>query len=225
MVCLRGVSTVMIAIYGPLILMTMTMMNADHSESHELRPSDHGLEFQTNTPSSSDSEKSPPPEMMSFFGNSSSASSDVAMPKALNSNSSSSSSTADDDTSWWNNAGRGGGKSKDHVRDVLLVGSVACGLTGVVLLVASALLYAFKCRKQGSPPPPPQQQAPPPPLALPSSAALSCHDNDSGGEELYNESSFKLKGRVLLPFEYLPSLTINIRSDSYLPHRNVPANA
>lgn len=178
MVCLRGgVSTVMIAIYGPLILMTVTMMNADHSESHELRPSDHGLEYQTNTPTSSDSEKSPPPEMMSFFGNSSSASSDVAMPKALNSNSNSSS--ADDDTSsWWNNAGRGGGgKSRDHVRDVLLVGSVACGLTGVVLLVASSLLYVFKFRKQRSP-----QQPPPPPLALPSSAALSCHDNDSGNK-------------------------------------------
>lgn len=185
MVCFRGgVSTVMIAIYGPLILMTMTMMNADHSESHELRPSDHGLEYQTNTPSSSDSGKSPPPEMMSFFGNSSSTSSDVAMPKALNSNSnSSSSSSPDDDTSWWNNAGRGGGggKSKDHVRDVLLVGSIACGLTGVVLLVASALLYVFKFRKQRSPPPP-SQQPPPPLLALPSSAALSCHDNDSGNK-------------------------------------------
>ena len=174
----------MIAIYGPLILMTMTMMNADHSESHELRPSDHGLEYQTNTPSSSDSGKSPPPEMMSFFGNSSSTSSDVAMPKALNSNSnsSSSSSSPDDDTSWWNNAGRGGGgKNKDHVRDVLLVGSIACGLTGVVLLVASALLYVFKFRKQRSPPPP-SQQPPPPLLALPSSAALSCHDNDSGNK-------------------------------------------
>ena len=185
MVCFRGgVSTVMIAIYGPLILMTMTMMNADHSESHELRPSDHGLEYQTNTPSSSDSGKSPPPEMMSFFGNSSSTSSDVAMPKALNSNSNSSSSSPDDDTSWWNNAGRGGGgKSKDHVRDVLLVGSIACGLTGVVLLVASALLYVFKFRKQRSPPPPPPSQQPPPPLlALPSSAALSCHDNDSGNK-------------------------------------------
>ncbi|XP_050287957.1 uncharacterized protein LOC126726671 [Quercus robur] len=183
MMCFRGgVSTVMIAIYGPLILMTLTMMNADHSESHELRPSDHGLEFQTNTPSSSDSEKSPPPEMMSFFGNSSSTSSDVAMPKALNSNSSSSSAAGDDDdTSWWgNNAGRG--KSKDHVRDVLLVGSVACGLTGVVLLVISALLYIFKFRKQRSPSPLPQQQPPPPTLALPSSAALSCHDNDSGNK-------------------------------------------
>ncbi|XP_023895770.2 uncharacterized protein LOC112007630 [Quercus suber] len=183
MVCFRGgVSTVMIAIYGPLILMTMTMMNADHSESHELRPSDHGLEYQTNTPSSSDSEKSPPPEMMSFFGNSSSSSSDVAMPKALNSNS----SAADDgDTSWWGNNGGhgGGGKSKDHVRDVLLIGSVACGLTGVVLLVVSALLYIFKFRKQRSPLPLPQQP-PPPQLALPSSATLSCHDNNDSGNKL-----------------------------------------
>ena len=165
-----GVSaTMIIAIYWPLILLTI---NGDQSESRELRPSDHGLQYQNSPPVGG--------EMRSFFGGSKSSpstSSDMAMPKAMNSNST-------DDTSWWGKGGSHGSGSgrKDHVRDVLLLASVACGITGVALLVASALVYIFKFRRQRSPrgQSPPIQ--PPLPLALPSSAALSCdhdHDNDN----------------------------------------------
>lgn len=145
------------------------------SESHELRPSDHGLGYQNSSPAGekSSSSSSSPPEMKSFFGGSSSptsTSSNVAMPKAMDSN-----STDDpDDTSWWSTVGRHDNGHKDRVRDVLLVASVACGVTGVALLVASALIYIFKFRRQRSPtttttppalPPPP----PPPPY----------HENDN----------------------------------------------
>lgn len=163
---LRGIATTAI-----LILITMI----GESESHELRPSDHGLGYQNFSPAG---ENKSPPEMQSFFGGGSptSTSSDVAMPKAMNSNSNST-----DDSSWWGTVGFGRGRDghKDRVRDVLLIASVACGVTGVALLVVSALLYIFKFRRQRSSTPPPLPLPLPAPPPQPSSAPLSLNDNDN----------------------------------------------
>ncbi|KAF2310774.1 hypothetical protein GH714_017064 [Hevea brasiliensis] len=84
-----------------------------------------------------------PPEMKEFFGASSSPtskSSNVALPKAMNSN----------DATWWSgvNGGNAGGKGGDRLRHVLFVASLACGITGAALLVASAIIYLVKYKKQ-----------------------------------------------------------------------------
>lgn len=152
MVSLRGLVT-LIAIFAPLIFTTIN----GESESHELRPSDHGLEYQK---SAAGGEERSAPEMRSFFGGSSptSTSSNVAMPKPMDSNST-------DDRSWWS---KNSGHSNDHVREALLVASVACGVTGVALLLASALIYVFKFRGQRSAVVPPS-----------SAAALSSNDNEN----------------------------------------------
>lgn len=62
----------------------------------------------------------------------------VALPKVKNSS----------DTSWWRTVGGGGGGGKgggdDHVRHLLLVASLVCGVTGLGLLVSSAVIcYCF----------------------------------------------------------------------------------
>lgn len=112
------------------------MLTGELTSARELRPSDHGLVFQNSPPS---------PEMMSFFiGNNSSpgssTSSGSALPKAMNSSDSSPSS-------WWRGTAGGGGR--DHVREALMVASLVCGITGVILLlVASAMLFLFKYRKR-----------------------------------------------------------------------------
>lgn len=113
---------VMVAFYVPLISIVII---GELSSARELRPSDHGLQsqgFQNLTPEES-------PEMKEFFG--ASSPSTAALPKAMNS---------DDNTPW--SIGRGNGN--DHVRHVLLVASLVCGVTGVTLLVASALIYLFR---------------------------------------------------------------------------------
>lgn len=59
----------------------------------------------------------------------------VALPKVKNSS----------DTSWWRTVGGGGkGGGDDHVRHLLLVASLVCGVTGLGLLVSSAVIcYCF----------------------------------------------------------------------------------
>lgn len=104
----------------------------------ELRPSDHGLEFQ---------ESSPPPaqngdvqEMRSFFGataTASSSSSPVELPEAKNIS----------DT--WLGGGRARDGGRDHVRLGLLAASAVCGLTGVVLLAISGIVFLFRLPKRG----------------------------------------------------------------------------
>ncbi|PON54778.1 Transmembrane protein [Parasponia andersonii] len=128
-----------------LIIIITTM--AGQSDGRELRPADHGLEYQESPPPGNKS-----PEMESFFGGAGgnprpSSSNDVALPWAMNSN----------DTSWWTSVGGGrggggggGGDGGDHVRHVLVVASVVCGITGVALFVASAFIYLFRYKKQKS---------------------------------------------------------------------------
>ncbi|XP_047940281.1 uncharacterized protein LOC125187694 [Salvia hispanica] len=113
------------------------------SAARDLRPSDHGLDFQESS--------SPPPsrggageqqEMMAFFGEttSSAAAASVQLPEAKNIS----------DT--WLGA-RGAGERardearRDHVRLGLLVATAVCGLTGVALLAISGAVFIFRLRK------------------------------------------------------------------------------
>ncbi|KAG6419385.1 hypothetical protein SASPL_121605 [Salvia splendens] len=110
------------------------------SAARDLRPSDHGLEFQ-------ESSSSPPPrdggaeeqqEMMAFFGETTSSAT-VQLPEAKNIS----------DT--WLGA-RAGERARDesrrdHVRLGLLVATAVCGLTGVALLAISGAVFIFRLRK------------------------------------------------------------------------------
>ncbi|KAG6594423.1 hypothetical protein SDJN03_10976, partial [Cucurbita argyrosperma subsp. sororia] len=101
----------------------------------EIRPSEHGLEFQS-LPAAGDKSS---PEMRSFFGGTSSPTPEVALPlpKAMNSS---------EAPGWWTH--RDGGDKR--LRNALLVATAACGITGVTLLVGSTLYYIFKVKNQRS---------------------------------------------------------------------------
>uniref|UniRef100_A0A9I9CQU8 Transmembrane protein n=1 Tax=Cucumis melo TaxID=3656 RepID=A0A9I9CQU8_CUCME len=101
----------------------------------EIRPSEHGLEFQSPPPAG---EKSSP-EMRSFFGGITSPTPEVALPIPNTMNSSES-------PGWWNH--RDGGNKR--LRNALLVATAACGITGVTLLVGSTLFYIFKAKNKRS---------------------------------------------------------------------------
>ncbi|XP_038688921.1 uncharacterized protein LOC119988083 [Tripterygium wilfordii] len=117
---------VLVAFCVPLISI---MIIGELSSARELRPSNHGLQnqgFQQLAPEES-------PEMKEFFR---ASSPDVALPSAMNSYNS---------TPWTIGDGGGdGGGGKDHVRHVLVVASLVCGVIGVTLLVASILIYLFR---------------------------------------------------------------------------------
>lgn len=110
------------------------------SNARDLRPSEHGLEYQN--PGAMENSS---PQMQSFFKGNSWSSSDVALPKAMNTSL---------PPQWWTRSHRnrsgaaadGGGG--DHIRGALLVASLVCGIIGVSLLIASAFIYFFKFRKQ-----------------------------------------------------------------------------
>lgn len=116
-------------LFPPLISSVITMIVVIALESttttidaRELRPSDHGLEYYYEPGESSS-------EMTSFFGPpssnelSTSTSSSSTLPSAVKSPVTTSSKGRDVD---------------DHV---LIVGSLVCGLSGVALMVVSALIY------------------------------------------------------------------------------------
>ncbi|CAK9321263.1 unnamed protein product [Citrullus colocynthis] len=101
----------------------------------EIRPSEHGLEFQSAPPAGDKSS----PEMRSFFGGTSSPTPEVALPLPKTMNSSESSG-------WWTH--RDGGDKR--LKNALLVATAACGITGVTLLVGSTLFYIYKVKNQRS---------------------------------------------------------------------------
>ncbi|KAL6197112.1 hypothetical protein ACLB2K_032724 [Fragaria x ananassa] len=119
------------------MVMMMVISTPIGSEARELRPSDHGLGY---TPSAGNASAAPA-EAKSFFtgGGGGGEAGGVALPKAMNSN----------DTSWWEgeNKARDGGR-RGHVRDVLVVVSLVCGITGVLLFVASSFVYLSRRRKR-----------------------------------------------------------------------------
>ncbi|KAL5838933.1 hypothetical protein ACOSQ4_011541 [Xanthoceras sorbifolium] len=115
-----------------VMLIAITIVKS--TKAREVRPSEHGLDYQSPPPLSETTSQG----MESFFKGSMSPSSseNVALPRAMNST----------DTSWWS----GGGGGSDRVRHVMLVASVVCGATGVSLLVASAFIYIFRYRTRKS---------------------------------------------------------------------------
>lgn len=127
--------------FGVAIAVFVVAMTTLESDGRELRPSEHGLVYNQDF-----SPASEPAESKSFFagagggGTSPAGSGGVALPKAMNSN----------DTSWWEGVNAGGRGRRDHVRDVLVVVSLLCGITGVVLFVASAFVYLLRYRKRKS---------------------------------------------------------------------------
>jgi len=107
--------------------------------SRELRPSEHGLTFQTLSPAGAHSS----PEMRSFFNSANaspamSSSSDVALPRAMDSGDAS-------PPAWWQPTGDHGG---DGVGKALTVASLVCGVAGAVLLVVSGVIYLFRHRNR-----------------------------------------------------------------------------
>ncbi|KAG8385066.1 hypothetical protein BUALT_Bualt03G0017700 [Buddleja alternifolia] len=121
--------------YVVVAFVTLATVIGQHG-GRELRPSDHGLAYQ---------EDSPPPvqnddaqEMMSFFG---STTPSVPLPEAQNISG-----------TWWSVHGHGEGRPRDvrrdHVKMVLLVASAVCGLTGVVLMAVSGIVFLFRLQKQ-----------------------------------------------------------------------------
>lgn len=118
----------------------------------ELRPSDHGIEFQEN--SSSPPLNGEAQEMRSFFG-----ASTVQLPEAKNIS----------DT--WLSSQTGAGRARDagrrdHVRLGLLAASAACALIGVVLLAVSGVVFLFRLRRR-------QQQQGPKTERISSTSALT----------------------------------------------------
>ncbi|RDX66717.1 hypothetical protein CR513_54484, partial [Mucuna pruriens] len=158
-----------------LFALFVSLILVGPSSARELRPSDHGLTFQTLSPAAPHSS----PEMRSFFNNANSSpamssSSDVALPRAMDSGDAS-------PPEWWRPAASGSGGA--NARKVLTVASLVCGVAGAVLLVASGLIYLFKHRRNRK-----QQKQ----------NAAFCGDNANHGENDHEDNN-KLQLVVLNP--------------------------
>ncbi|KAF8035992.1 hypothetical protein BT93_C1880 [Corymbia citriodora subsp. variegata] len=147
-----------------LALCVLFSTDVTRLEAGELRPSDHGLQFQDPPPAGAKL----PPQMASFFGaspsspSSSNSSPALPLPNATNSS----------DDPRWRGGGDAGRGRRVRVRGALLVASIACGVTGVALVFASGLVFLFKFRKESSAAaaaaaPPNPLLRPPLPLLLP----------------------------------------------------------
>lgn len=125
-----------------LLFTAIVFISIDNSHGRYLRPSDHGLAYQN----TSRSVKKDVPEMVSFFKGGRTATSFVPttpLPEA------SRSSNNDPAAMWWRKNRKSREDSgKDHVRQVLLLTSLLCGLTGVVLLVVSAVVFIYRYRNR-----------------------------------------------------------------------------
>ncbi|KAL3522856.1 hypothetical protein ACH5RR_015690 [Cinchona calisaya] len=123
------------------IIISLLVMQSD---GRYLRPSDHGLSYQDTSQPTKDTVQ----EMVSFFNGGKT----VSLPEAKNMSSTGGgySSRSDPATTWWNNREKRRSRDvqKSHVREILLVTSLVCGLSGVVLLVVSAFLFLLRYRKQ-----------------------------------------------------------------------------
>lgn len=118
--------------YGAVALVALAAI-LGHSCGRELRPSDHGLAYQEN--SSPPTQNDDAQEMRSFFG----ATTTVQLPEAKNISDTWVSAHAE---------GRARDVGRDHVRLGLLVASAVCGVTGVVLLAISAIVFLYRLQKQ-----------------------------------------------------------------------------
>ncbi|KAG5562291.1 hypothetical protein RHGRI_005126 [Rhododendron griersonianum] len=107
------------------------------SQSRELRPSAHGLAYQSNSTADTAEESS---EMQSFFG-------DTAVPLPAREPLPEAKNTSD--APWWKDVS-GAGQRRGHVREALTVVAVVCGATGVGCLVVAALVFVFRHQRQRS---------------------------------------------------------------------------
>ncbi|XP_027339313.1 proline-rich receptor-like protein kinase PERK7 [Abrus precatorius] len=110
---------------------TIALLFAGSSAGRDLRPSEHGLVFQSSPPANSSV------EMRSFFNSNKGSSSTDSPLRNI---------TESLPPPWWRSSDGGGGGS--HLGGALMMASLVCGITGGVLLVASALLYLFKHRRK-----------------------------------------------------------------------------
>lgn len=117
------------------MILCLPLIVAVKAAAMEIRPSEHGLEFQSPPPAGDKSS----PDMRSFFGGVSSPTPEVALPlpKVMNSS---------EAPGWWSH--RDGGNKR--LKNALLVATAACGITGVALLVGSTLFYVYKVKNQRS---------------------------------------------------------------------------
>ncbi|KAL4277749.1 hypothetical protein AHAS_Ahas20G0338300 [Arachis hypogaea] len=126
-----------------IVIVALSLILIGDSSARELRPSDHGLVFQTLSPTAGAKSS---PEMRSFFNSdsqnsspSSTTSSNVAIPRAMNSPAA--------PPSWLREASAAvGPNGGDRVSKALMAASVVCGTVGAVLLLASGLVYLLKYR-------------------------------------------------------------------------------
>ncbi|MCD7466257.1 hypothetical protein HAX54_002805 [Datura stramonium] len=110
------------------------------SNGRELRPAEHGLTTNENSSSTTNDDV---PEMLSFFGGNGRRNTQppVALPLAKN-------------LTWIGGGDERGEMSahhtpKNHVRQVLLISSLVCGATGVVLLAVSVFVcVVLRFRKE-----------------------------------------------------------------------------
>ncbi|KAL6546310.1 hypothetical protein OROMI_022031 [Orobanche minor] len=123
--------------YGVVTLVALVAIFGRSCSSRDLRPSDHGLAYQED--SSPAAPNGDGQGTLSFFA-ATTPSSSVELPEAKNISG-----------TWWSARGAGGGdhgSRRDHVRLGLIIGSGVCGLTGVVLLAVSGVVFLFRLRKQ-----------------------------------------------------------------------------
>ncbi|OIV95995.1 hypothetical protein TanjilG_27099 [Lupinus angustifolius] len=106
---------------------------AGESTGRDIRPSDHGFHFQN----SSAAANSP----MEMFFNSTSTN-NMPLPNPVNS------TDYMPPLSWRRITGGGGGK---HWGGVLMVISLVCGITGVIILLVTAFVYFFNRKRNNKP--------------------------------------------------------------------------
>ncbi|KAL6567250.1 hypothetical protein OROGR_000918 [Orobanche gracilis] len=116
--------------YGVVTLVALVAIFGRSCSVRDLRPSDHGLVYQED--SSTSDPNGDGQEMLSFFA-AKAPSSFVKLPEAKNISG-----------TWWS----AGDSGRNHVRLGLVIGSGVCGLTGVVLLAVSGVVFLFRLRKQ-----------------------------------------------------------------------------
>lgn len=125
-----------------LLFTAIIFISVHNSHGRYLRPSDHGLAYQN----TSYSPRKDVPKMVSFFKGGRAATSFVPttpLPEASHS------SNNDPTVMWWRKNRKSREDSgKDHLRQVLLLTSLLCGLAGVVLLVVSAFVFIYRYRNR-----------------------------------------------------------------------------
>ncbi|CAI9782187.1 unnamed protein product [Fraxinus pennsylvanica] len=119
--------------YGVVAYITIVTI-ISQSDGRELRPSVHGLVYQDSSPPV---KANGTKEMLYFFG-ATKLSPPIPLPEAKN---------FTDPATWWSNHAVGRSRG-DHVKRSLLVASLICGLTGVVLLSVAGILFLLRLRKQ-----------------------------------------------------------------------------